>query len=253
MGPLRDDGASRTPALTPALVSLPPQCAVRQLAARSTGERTRPGVAGRTAAAPQRSPPRPPGYSNRHIRCERSHRCLPAGGQGTRTRRTTHAAARRQRGRLRDHRRVLHRRAGHRLRRPALREDEPRLLPLGTIAARVDHRPRVRLRESRRPRAARPGGERRPVRHRRRALLLDRRNPGDGLPRARDDALLLRLEGPQRAGVPAPALQQAVAPLQRGGVLDRDDPHRRREPLRARPRPEPHARLADHRRAPEKR
>ena len=41
-----------------------------------------------------------------------------------------------------------------------------------------------------------------------RALLLDRRGAGDGLPRPRDDAVLLRGQGPLGARVLAPALQR---------------------------------------------
>src|SRR4026207_2378441 len=43
----------------------------------------------------------------------------------------------------------------------------------------------------------RRGGQRGPVRDLDRALLLDRRRPRDDLPRRRDDAVLLRLEGAQ--------------------------------------------------------
>jgi hypothetical protein len=41
-----------------------------------------------------------------------------------------------------------------------------------------------------------------PVRHPRRALVLDRRRPRHALPRHRHDALLLRLEDPLRARLP---------------------------------------------------
>ena len=109
---------------------------------------------------------------------------------------------------------LLRRRARDRVRREALHQDEPRLLPLGPLAAGVDHRPGVHLGQPRRARDPRHGGQRRAVRRLHRPLLLGRRDPGHGLPRARDDALLLRLEGAQRAGVPAPALQQADARLQ---------------------------------------
>ena len=47
------------------------------------------------------------------------------------------------------------------------------------------------------------------------------------------------------AGVPADALQQADAPLQRADLRGRDRPDRRRQPLRARPRRPAAARLAD--------
>jgi SSS family solute:Na+ symporter len=52
------------------------------------------------------------------------------------------------------------------------------------------------------------GRQRRAVRDADAALLLGRRDPGDGLPGARDDAVLLRHQGAQRARVPAPALQR---------------------------------------------
>ena len=50
-----------------------------------------------------------------------------------------------------------------------------------------------------RDRDPRHGRERRAVRHLDGALLLDRRRAGDDLPRPRDDAVLLRLAGAQRA------------------------------------------------------
>ena len=56
----------------------------------------------------------------------------------------------------------------------------------------------VHLGEPRRDRDPRPVGQRRPVRRLGGALLLDRRDPGDGVPGHRDDAVLLRLEGAQR-------------------------------------------------------
>ena len=112
-------------------------------------------------------------------------------------------------GRLRD--------PGHLLRRgprasaswPALHQDEPRLLPLGPLAAGVDHRPGLRLGQPGRHRDPRHGGQRRAVRRRHGQLLLDRRRPGHGLPRPGDDALLLRVEGALGARVPAAALRQA--------------------------------------------
>ena len=45
------------------------------------------------------------------------------------------------------------------------------------------------------------------VRHGHVPLLLDRRRPGDAVPGRRDDALLLRLQGPQRPGVHAPPVR----------------------------------------------
>ena len=83
------------------------------------------------------------------------------------------------------------------------------------------------------------------VRRRDRPLLLDRRGPGDGLPRHRDDAVLLRLQGALRAGVPAAALQPADAPVQRAVVRVRDRADRGREPVRAGARARAAAGLAD--------
>jgi hypothetical protein len=39
------------------------------------------------------------------------------------------------------------------------------------------------------------------------ALVLDRRHPGDALPRHRDDAVLLHLEDPLRTGIPQAPLR----------------------------------------------
>ena len=143
---------------------------------------------------------------------------------------------------------VLHRRPRRRLRRQALHQDQPRLLPVGALAAGLDHRSGVHLRQPRRDRGPGHGRQRRPVRRRDGQLLLDRRDPGHGVPRPGDDAVLLRLEGPLGPRVPAAALQRALARLQLVDVRGRDDPDRRREPVRARARPEAAAGLADHRR-----
>jgi hypothetical protein len=87
---------------------------------------------------------------------------------------------------------------------------QPRLLPVRPLAAGLDHRPGVHLGQPRRDSRSSAWPPTAPSTAWRRSLLLDRRDPGDGLPRHRDDAVLLRLEGPQRPGVPAPALQQAA-------------------------------------------
>src|SRR5690242_6160904 len=42
--------------------------------------------------------------------------------------------------------------------------------------------------------------------------------PGHGVPRRRDDAVLLRVTGPQRAGVPVASVQPGHAPVQRADV-----------------------------------
>ena len=63
---------------------------------------------------------------------------------------------------------LLRRGARHRLRGQALHQDQPGLLPVRPLAAGVGHRPGVHLGQPRRARAARHGGQRRPVRHLRR-------------------------------------------------------------------------------------
>ena len=87
--------------------------------------------------------------------------------------------------------------------------------------------------QPRRDRDPRHGGERRPVRPLDRALLLDRRGTGHGLPRPGDDAVLLRLPGPQRAGVSCSAgsirPHTCATPSTFAAGLG---PQRRRQPVR---------------------
>ena len=64
----------------------------------------------------------------------------------------------------------------------------------------------------------------------------------------RDDAVLLRLQGPVGARVPAAALQRPQPHLQLGHVRPRHRPDRGREPVRAGAGARAAARLADHRR-----
>ena len=66
-----------------------------------------------------------------------------------------------------------------------------------------------------------------------RALLLDRRRPGDAVPRRGDDAVLLRLEGPVRPRVHEPAVRQAGAPGQRAELRARAAADRGHQPLPA--------------------
>ena len=153
---------------------------------------------------------------------------------GKRTRISERHPAGHQPRRLRDPGDLLRRRARDRVRREALHQDEPRLLPLRPLAAGLDHRTGLHLGQPRRAGDPGHGRQRRAVRRLHRPLLLDRRDPGHGLPRPGDDALLLRLEGPQRARVPAAALQPADARLQRAVLRRGDRADRRREPLRAR-------------------
>ncbi len=109
----------------------------------------------------------------------------------------------------------------------------------------MDHRPGVHGREPRRARDPRDGGQRRSVRRRDRALLLDRGGAGDGLPRRRDDAVLLRRQGQERPRVPAPAVRQIRARVERRQLRGRDRLDRGRQPVRARARRAPDARLDD--------
>ena len=132
-------------------------------------------------------------------------------------------------------------------------QDRPRLLPLRPLAAGVDHRPGVHRRQPRRARDPRPGGQRRPVRRPGGPLLLDRRGPGDDLPGAVHDALLLRRQGPLGARVPAAALQRGDPRVQRRDVRRRDGADLRRQPVRARADHPPDARLVDHVRDPRRR
>ena len=111
--------------------------------------------------------------------------------------------------------------------------DLDRLLPLRALAAGLDHRDRLHLGEPRGDRDPRHVRQRRPVRHQHRALLLDRRRAGDGVPRHRDDAVLLRLAGPERPRVPAAPLRPEDAPGQRHHLRPVLGAHRGREPVRA--------------------
>jgi hypothetical protein len=96
-----------------------------------------------------------------------------------------------------------------------------------------------------RPGNARAGRQRRQVRGRHRPLLLDRGDPGDGVPRHRDDALLLQLQGPQRPRVPAAALQRRHPRAELAQLRGGHRPDRRGQPVRHGPGHPAAARLAD--------
>lgn len=154
------------------------------------------------------------------------------------------APAPHERARLHDPRHLLRGRARHRLRRQGLGQDQPRLLPLRPLTARLDHRPRLHLRQPRRDRDPGDGREQRAVRRLHRALVLDRRHPRHGVPGPGDDAVLLRLEGPLGPGVPAPALRQGRTPAEFDPVRLRRDPDRGRQPVLTGDRGRGAARLA---------
>ena len=104
---------------------------------------------------------------------------------------------------------------------------------LGPLPARLGDRHRLRLGQPRRRGDhghVRQRGEVRPADL---PLLLDRRHPGHAVPGAGHDALLLRLQGPLRAGVHAQALRQHGAPDQRDRLRPGPAAHRRGQPLPA--------------------
>ncbi len=129
---------------------------------------------------------------------------------------------------------LLRGRARHRRPGPAPGVQQHRLLPLRPFTARLGDRPGVRLREPRGHRDHGHVGQRGAVRPADHALLLDRRRSGDAVPRSCDDAVLLRLEGPLRAGVHAPPVRPDRPPGQRAELCAGPGADRRREPLPAR-------------------
>ena len=109
-----------------------------------------------------------------------------------------------------------------------------RLLPVRTVTAGVGDRAGVHLRQPRRRRDHGHVGVRCGVRAADRALLLGRRDPGDAVPRRRDDAVLLRLEGALGAGVHAAPVRHRRAPGERDLVRGRAAADRRHQPVPAR-------------------
>ena len=90
-----------------------------------------------------------------------------------------------------------------------LHQDEPGLLPVGPVAAGVDHRAGVHRRQPRRARDPRPGRQRRPVRRGRRALLLVGAVPAMVFLGLVMMPFYYGVEGALGAGVPAPAVRRA--------------------------------------------
>ena len=101
--------------------------------------------------------------------------------------------------------------------------DQHGLLPLRTLPAGLDHRPRLPLGQSRRAGSDRHGRVGRQVRHHDEPLLLGRRDPGDAVRGPLHDAVLLRLARPLRARVPQAALRREDADAQRGHLRGDDD------------------------------
>ena len=81
--------------------------------------------------------------------------------------------------------------------------------------SRLGHGAGLHLGESRGAGSHRDGRLGREVRDHDEPFLLDRRHPGDGLPRALHDAVLLRLEVPVGPGVPEDAVRRKDPGLQR--------------------------------------
>ncbi len=154
------------------------------------------------------------------------------------------APAGRQLGGLPADRALLRVRPRHRDPRPTLGLEQHRLLPVRAVAARLGHRPRVRLRQPRRGRDHRDVGQRRQLRHRDHALLLGRRRAGDAVPRRGDDAVLLRLPGAVGPRVHEPPVRTGGTPGQRDQLRRRPAADRRHQPVPARQRRRGAARLA---------
>ena len=120
--------------------------------------------------------------------------------------------------RLLYYRRVLRVRARHRGRAQDQDADLRGLLPLREVAAELDHGPSLPGGELGSPGDhgyGRGGGD---VRDHAVPLLLDRRDPGDGLRGPVHDPLLLREQGPLRPRLPQAPLQRGDARVQRHPV-----------------------------------
>ena len=111
--------------------------------------------------------------------------------------------------------------AGHWRGPEALHEDEQGLLSGGAGAAGVDLRAGVHQRQPGRAGSDRDGGIGRKIWPGDGAVLRHRRHPSHDLRGHLHDAVLLRLESTQRAGVSAPALRRKDARAER--VLVRGD------------------------------
>ena len=135
-------------------------------------------------------------------------------------------------GRLPDADHLLLDGAHDRFRRPTQSALVNGLLPVRTLDAGLDHRPGIRLGKPRRHGDPGHGRQRRPDRHGDAALLPHRRGAGHGLPRPGDDAVLLRLEGAQRARVHAAPLRQGRTPGELHLVRRFECADRRHQPVR---------------------
>src|SRR5258706_7989650 len=108
--------------------------------------------------------------------------------------------------RLRDYPAVFRFRAGHRVCSEKVHEDEHGLFSFRTVDPRVDCRLGVSFGKPGGAGSDRDGRERGEIRNFDFALLLDRGGSGDGVCRDFYDAVLLRVAGALRAGIPKASL-----------------------------------------------
>src|SRR6266403_1354744 len=108
--------------------------------------------------------------------------------------------------RLHDYPALFRFRAGHRVCSEKVYEDEHGLFPFRTVDPRVDCRLGVSFGEPGGAGSDRDGRERGEVRNFDFALLLDRGGSGDAVCRDFHDAVLLRVAGALRAGIPKASL-----------------------------------------------
>ena len=92
-------------------------------------------------------------------------------------------------------------RAGNRVRAEAIDEEQRRFLHVRPVHPRLDHGLGVHVGQPGGAGVGGHGGQRRQIRRRHEPLLLGRRDSRHGLPGRLHDAVLLRLQGPQRARV----------------------------------------------------
>ena len=111
--------------------------------------------------------------------------------------------------------------------------EQPGLLPVGTLAPGVGDRAGLHLGQPRRRRDHRHERQRRQLRHPHRALLLGRCGSSDAVPRRRDDAVLLRLQGPFGARVHAQTVRHRRPPRQRLELRPGPAADRRHQPVPA--------------------
>ena len=104
----------------------------------------------------------------------------------------------------------------------------------GSLAPGLGHRPGVHLGQPRCGRDHGHVGQRCRDRPADGPLLLGRCGAGDAVPRRRDDAVLLRLQGPLGPGVHVPSVRHRRPPGQRDQLRRRAAAHRGRQPRAAR-------------------